>query len=194
MSIKVVREGNMRVRNRRHPPYQGLFIGAISGLAGTILMTLFQNVWNKVSEETENPKPKGKEKRAKPEKREEREDSTMKVAGTISEEIGHPLSRKERKKAGPWIHYAFGTSVGAVFGLTTEMGPDSVRAINPVLAGAAYGTAVFLAAHEVAVPALKLSSNPLKEPVSNQIAEFASHLIYGVGTALTYQGMNKLKR
>ena len=182
----------MRVRNRRHRPYRGLFIGAISGLAGTILMTEFQNVWNKVSEETENPKPKG-EKRVKPEKKEEKEDSTMKAAGKISEEIGHPLSRKDRKKAGPWVHYAFGTSIGAVFGLTTEMGPDSLRAINPVLAGTAYGIAVFLAAHEVAVPAQKLSSNPLKEPVSNQIAEFASHLIYGVRTALTYQGMNKLQ-
>jgi putative membrane protein len=170
-----------------------LFIGAISGLAGTILMTQFQNVWNKLSEKPQNSKPKGKAKRATPEKKkEEKEDSTMKAAGKISEEIGHPLSRKERKQAEPWVHYAFGTSVGAVFGLTTEMGPDSVRAINSALAGAAYGTAVFLAAHEIAVPALKLSSNPLKEPVSNQIAEFASHLIYGVGTALTYQGLNKL--
>jgi hypothetical protein len=75
------------------------------------------------------------------------------------------LSREERKKAGPWVHYAFGTSVGAV------------RRINPVLAGAAYGAAVFVAAHEIVVPALKLSSNPLKEPIPNQIAEFVH--VYG---------------
>lgn len=117
----------------------------------------------------------------------------MKAAGKISKEIGHSLSRQERKKAGPWVHYAFGTSVGAVFGLATELEPNSVRSINPVFAGAAYGTAVFLAAHEIALPALKLSSDPRKEPVPNQIAEFVSHLIYGVGTALAYEGINKLK-
>lgn len=135
MRIKVVRKDNMRIRNRRHQRYKGLFMGAMSGLAGTILMTQFQNVWNKVSEETQDPKSKVKAKRAKPEKKEEKEDSTMKAAGKISEEIGHPLSRKERKKAGPWVHYSFGTSVGAVFGLAAEMAPDSVRAINPALVG-----------------------------------------------------------
>ena len=118
----------------------------------------------------------------------------MKAAGKISEEIGRPLSREERKKAGPWVHYAFGTSVGAVFGVAAEMEADSVRRINPVFAGVAYGAAVFLAAHEIAVPALKLSSNPLKEPIPNQIAEFASHLVYGLGTALTYDGIKRVKR
>ncbi len=58
---------------------------------------------------------------------------------------------------------------------------ETVRRINPVLAGPAFGTAVFVAAHELIVPALKLSSNPLKEPIPEQIAEFVSHLIYGVG-------------
>jgi uncharacterized membrane protein YagU involved in acid resistance len=51
-----------------------------------------------------------------------------------------------------------------------------------------------VAAHELIVPALKLSSNPLKEPIPEQIAEFVSHLIYGVGTALTYDGLKKLEQ
>ena len=170
----------MRIRNRKRQPYKGLFIGAISGLTGTIFMTQFQNLWNKVSEEMQHPKP---------EKKEEKEDSTMKAAGKIAQEMGHPLSRKQQKEAGHWVHYAFGTSVGAVFGLAAETVPDTVRAIHPLLTGAAYGAAVFLAAHEVAVPLLKLSSNPLKEPISNQIAEFASHLIYGVGTVLTHDAL-----
>src|SRR5438552_15498747 len=123
-------------------------------------MTQFQRVWNKISEDMQKPTS---EYEAKPGE-EQKEDSTMKAAGKISEEIGRPLSREERKKAGPWVHYAFGTAVGAVFGLTAEMHPDSVRGLNQVFVGAAYGTAVFFAAHEVAVPVLNLSSNPLKEP------------------------------
>jgi putative membrane protein len=160
--------------------------GAISGLAGTVLMTQFQDAWNKISEQI-HPSPADETKPAKAQK----EDATMKAAGKISEEIGHPLSREEKKKAGPWVHYAFGTSVGAVFGLAAEAKPDSAHRINPVFAGAAYGAIVFLAAHEIAVPALKLSSNPLKEPIQDQIAEFVSHLIYGIGTALTYEGIKR---
>jgi uncharacterized membrane protein YagU involved in acid resistance len=88
-------------------------------------------------------------------------------------------------------HPLEGLIVGAISGLA---GTDSVHGISPVVAGAAYGAAVFLAAHEIAVPALKLSSNPLKEPIPDQIAEFVSHLIYGIGTALTYDGIKRLKR
>ena len=180
----------MRSRYRERHPFTGLIVGAISGLVGTVVMTQFQNVWNKISEDMQKPRSEHDSKA----KKEQREDSTMKVAGKISEEIGHPLSREERKKAGPWVHYAFGTSVGAIFGVAREIQPDSVRGITPVVAGAAYGTTVFIAAHEVAVPALKLSSNPLKEPIRDQIAEFVSHLVYGISTALTYNGLKRLKQ
>ena len=184
----------MRRRYLKRHPVTGLIVGAISGLAGTVVMTQFQNVWNKVSEEMQKPKTQEGAKRAQEKKKAPKEDSTMKAAGKISKEIGRPLSREERKKAGPWVHYAFGTSVGAVFGVAAEMKPETMRRINPVLTGAAYGAAVFVAAHEIVVPALKLSSNPLKEPIPEQIAEFVSHLIYGVGTALTYNSIKGLER
>jgi putative membrane protein len=179
----------MRRRYQKRQPVRGLLVGAISGLAATIIMTQFQNAWNKISEQIHKPKTEAEEKQAEGQK----EDSTMKMAGKISQSIGRPLSREDPKKAGPWVHYGFGTSVGAAFGLASEMEPNSLRRINPVLTGVAYGTVVFLAAHEIAVPALKLSSNPLKEPLPDQIAEFLSHLIYGIGTALTYDGIKRLK-
>ena len=120
-------------------------------------MTQFQNVWNRVSEELQP----SSEADTKPEN-EPKEDSPMKAAGKISEGTGRPLSREERKKAGLWVHYGFGTFVGAFFGVAADVERNSVRRINPALTEAAYGAIVFLAAHEIAVPALKLSSNPLK--------------------------------
>ena len=174
----------MRSRYQVRYPFRGLIAGAISGLAGTIIMTQFRNVWNMIFEEHKTET----DQEARTAEQRKKEDSTMKAAGKLSEEIGWPLSRAERRKAGP----SFGTSVGAVFGLATEAKPKSLRGVNPVLVGAAYGAAVFLAAHELLVPALKLSSNPLKEPVPDQIAEFTSHLIYGIGTALTYDGIKSL--
>lgn len=179
----------MRRRYQRRRPLTGLLIGTISGLAATVLMTQFQNIWNRISERIHEPTTEAESKMAQ----EQKEDSTMKMAGKISEKIGHPLSLEGRKKAGPWVHYGFGTSVGAVFGLAAEVERDSVRRINPALAGVAYGAVVFLAAHEIAVPALELSSNPLKQPIPDQIAEFLSHLIYGIGTALTYEGLKRLE-
>lgn len=157
----------MRRRYQRRHPLTGLLIGAISGLAATAIMAQFQNAWNTISERTHAPKAKAELKPV-----EEKEDSTMKVAGKISQQFGHPLSLEDRKKAGPWVHYAFGTSVGAMFGLAAEMEPDWVRSVNPALAGVAYGAVGFLAAHEIAVPALNLSSNPLKEPIPDQIRNF----------------------
>jgi putative membrane protein len=180
----------MRRRYQKRHPLTALILGAMSGLAGTVIMTQFQNVWNKFSVDAHKPANEPDAKSVE----EQEEDSTMKAAGKLSNEIGHPLSREERKKAGPWVHYAFGTSIGAVFGVAAEMKREPVRRINPVLAGAAFGTAVFVAAHELIVPALKLSSNPLKEPIPEQIAEFVSHLIYGVGTALTYDSLKKLEQ
>jgi putative membrane protein len=129
----------MRSGYRERHPFTGLIVGAISGLFGTVVMTQFQNIWNKISEDMQKPTS---EHDAKPWE-EQKEDSTMKFAGKISEEVGRPLSRDERKKAGAWVHYAFGTSVGAVFGLTTEMQPSSVRGINQVFVGAAYGNSCF---------------------------------------------------
>jgi H+/Cl- antiporter ClcA len=181
----------MRRRYQKRHALTGLIVGAISGLAGTVVMTQFQNLWNKASEQMRAAKATEKANGA-PKK--EKEDSTMKAAGKISREIGRPLSPEERQKAGPWVHYAFGTSLGAVFGVAAEIKPETLRRINPVFFGAAYGAAVFVAAHEIVVPALKLSSNPLKEPVSAQISEFVSHLIYGIGTALAYDGIKRLER
>src|SRR5882724_304298 len=111
----------MRSRHQEWPPLTGLIVGAISGLAGTVVMTQFQSVWNKISEDMHKPRTQHEAKPAE----EQEEDSTMKAAGKISEEIGRPLSPEERKKAGPWVHYAFGTSVGAVFALAAEVQADS---------------------------------------------------------------------
>src|SRR5205807_10645753 len=114
-------------------------------------------IWNKISEDVHKSRAEDEARPAQ----EQKEDSTMKVAGKISEKIGRPLSRAERKKAGPWIHYAFGTTVGAVFGLAMESGLASAAAINPALHDPGYRAASVVAGYAVAVHALKRASNHL---------------------------------
>ena len=168
---------------------EALVVGAICGLGGTVAMTQFQTLWKKLSNDTQVPESSN----ASASKEEAKEDSTVKAAAKIFSAFGSPLSRGQRRKVGTWVHYGFGTAVGSIFGLATERAARSLRTVNPLVAGAGYGALVFLAAHELAVPVLKLSSNPLKEPVSDQIAELASHLVYGIGTALAYEAFAKLK-
>jgi uncharacterized membrane protein YagU involved in acid resistance len=64
--------------------------------------------------------------------------------------------------------------------------------MNSGISGAGYGSVVFLGAHEIAVPSLKLGSNPIKEPVPDQISEYLAHLVYGLGTSLTYSALRRI--
>src|SRR5438270_6369155 len=172
----------------RKSPIEGLIVGSLSGLVGTILMTQFLILWKKVAEELHPPKPKSEKKQSE----EVKEDSTMKTAEKVSEAAGHKLSRAEKKTAGNWVHYGFGAAMGGIYGLVRETAPKSLRRMNPAISGAGYGTAVFVGAHEIAVPALGLGSSPLKEPAPEQISEYVAHLVYGVGTSLTYKAIRQL--
>jgi putative membrane protein len=171
--------------HRQKSPIGGIVLGSLSGIVGTILMTQFQILWKKASKDSLP------QQRAEKSKKPEKEDSTVKTARKISEAAGHKLTRAEKKKAGNWVHFGFGASMGAIYGLARELAPRSLHRLNPAIAGAGYGSAVFLGAHEIAVPALRLGSNPLKEPAPDQISHYLAHLVYGIGTSLTYSALRQ---
>jgi putative membrane protein len=178
------------IRRRVHKsPVKGAILGSLSGLAGTVLMTQFLTLWKKAAEETSLRKKNSSESKKS---EEEKEDSTMKTAEKLGKAAGYKPSKDERKKAGNWIHYGFGAAMGTVYGLLKETAPRSLRRMNPGLSGAGYGSLVFLGAHEIAVPALKLGSNPLKESAADQLSEYLAHIVYGLGTSLTYSAVRRL--
>jgi putative membrane protein len=177
-------------RNMHKSAVKGVMVGSLSGLAGTVLMTQFLTLWKKAAAETSSRKKNSSESKKSDE---EKEDSTMKAADKLGKAAGYELSKDERKKAGNWVHYGFGAAMGAVYGVLKETAPRSLRKMNPGLSGAGFGSLVFLGAHELAVPALKLGSNPLKEPVANQVSEYLAHIVYGLGTSLTYGAVRRLE-
>ncbi|MGC2658724.1 MAG: DUF1440 domain-containing protein, partial [Bryobacteraceae bacterium] len=108
------------------------------------------------------------------------DDATVKAAKAISTSVfHHELSNDEKKWAGPAVHYGLGTALGAVYGSVAEC--SAVQAG----AGAAYGTAVWIGADEIAVPVLGLSEPPTKTPVSGHAMALASHLVFGLVTHFT---------
>ena len=108
----------------------------------------------------------------------EQEPATVKAAEAISEGVfGHELTKSEKKVAGPAVHYAFGTSVGGLYGAVAEVVPE-VR----VGAGLPFGAVFWLVADETAVPLLGLSKSPTEYPLSTHVYALASHFVYGLTT------------
>ena len=102
----------------------------------------------------------------------------MKTADRISELVqGRHLTREEKKKAGPVVHYAFGALMGAVYGASGEVNPGA-----NALAGIPFGAILFAAADEVALPVLGLSDKSAAYPLSTHLYGLVSHAVYGVTT------------
>jgi uncharacterized membrane protein YagU involved in acid resistance len=75
------------------------------------------------------------------------------------------------------VHYAFGTTVGLLYGMTAALWPGAATGF-----GALFGTAVWIGADEAALPALGLSAPPHEYDVSHHLYGFAAHLLYGTVT------------
>ena len=95
----------MYFRSRKRKVYKGLIAGAVGGLAGSWLMTQFQSLLSRTLEGKANPHEG------------QGEDATVKTAERIaSATLDRELSAKEKKVAGPFVHYAYGTGIGALYG------------------------------------------------------------------------------
>ena len=97
------------------------------------------------------------------------------------------LKKSEKESAANAVHYIFGTTVGAVYGIAAEAAP-----ITGAGYGLPFGTALFLGADEIAVPALGLSEPPTDIPMSTHAYGFASHLVYGLTADLVRRGVRKV--
>lgn len=164
---------------------KGFVAGLCGGLAGTIAMTQFQNGWSKAAQALE---PRQDFKNNSSGQSEQSGNATMKVADSLAHLAGRRLSFSEKRKAGLLVHYAFGTTMGALYGITAEMSPRAVRR-HAALSGFAFGSSLFIVADEVAVTRLGLSSGPA--PLSSHLYALASHLLYGLTTGLVYAELRK---
>jgi hypothetical protein len=146
-------------------------------------MNRFQDVWSKLaeefgqSEERSSARDGGGESQQAPGGGEApTDDATVKAASAVSEGIfDHKLTKGEKKIAGPAVHYAFGTSVGGLYGAVAEVAPEVTAG-----AGLPFGAAFWLVADETAVPLLGLSKAPTEYPLSTHAYALASHFVYGL--------------
>lgn len=161
---------------RRHSPnpYRGLLFGAVAGATASWTMNQFQSLLSRAAERKRKRVPQSSE--PKPQQNpESAEDATMKAAERIAEDVGfRPLTPEEKAKAGPIVHYAFGTAMGALYGLANEYMPATHAGF-----GTLFGTLLFALADEIAVPLAGFSGKPQEYPLSSHLTAYASHLVYG---------------
>ena len=157
--------------------WKGLVAGGAAGLAASLAMNQFQNLWSKTSKKLGHDGQQESSSRSG----EENEDATMKVVAKVAEIGGYHLSREPEKKAGPIVHYAFGTGMGALYGTIMELGPRKLRR-HELLSGVGFGSLLFAGADEIAVSAAGLSGPPREYPLSSHVYALASHLVYGLTT------------
>jgi putative membrane protein len=159
----------MRVKRRRHL-WKGLLAGALGGFAGSFAMSQFHDLLQ----------------RGDAFSRQRKDDSTVKAATAISQCVfQHELTEQQKKIAAPAVHYAFGTSVGAIYGTLVES-----RQVMRAGWGLPFGAVVWLGAHAIAVPALGLSEPITESDPGSEAAEFGAHLVYGV----TVESVRRLLR
>jgi putative membrane protein len=162
---------------------KGVIAGLVGGLAAAWVMNEFiagpgQTLQQAVQSDEENRRQQGHS--AEPEEDAPKEDATMKAADAIVHtSTGEHLSRAEKEKAGPVVHYAFGALTGGLYGGLAEYS-GMVRSGF----GTGFGGALFSTADLLAVPALKLGAWPGEQPASAQASPFAAHVVYGVTTEL----------
>ena len=96
--------------------------------------------------------------------------------------LGRSLTRQELRVAAPVVHFLFGAAMGALYGTY------AARRHSPP-SGAAFGTAVWLAADEVAMPLLGLSQSTARRPPEMHVQAFAAHLVFGAATEMTWRSL-----
>jgi putative membrane protein len=159
--------------------WKGAVAGVAGGLVAAWIMNQFQAGLSKASHtltSRDGEEPGGVQSSGQA----EGEDATGKAANAISEAVlDRKLTAREKAAAGPLIHYLFGSAVGCVYGVAAELAPATA-----IGWGLPFGSAVWIGADEVAVPAAGLSKSPSNYPPSTHISALAAHLVYGAATDL----------
>jgi hypothetical protein len=156
--------------------------GVGAGIAGTAVMTAWQELSAKLQEPEESP---GKEEE-QPQDPWEQASAPAKVARRMIEGVF------QRDVPAEWIpalthgtHWGYGTAWGAAFGLI-----QGTRRENPVRAGVAFGTAVWAMSYVQLVP-MGLYQPPWKYPPKQLAMDLSYHLAYGAGLGAAYAALDR---
>jgi putative membrane protein len=160
-----------------------MLTGALAGLVGTWAMSEAQRAWTRMADGQAPESAGGKHDAREWQERSEHQNSNELAAQALAAPLlGRPLTRDELSFAAPAMHYLFGVTMGAIYGVYATR--RHARA-----SGAGFGTTVWLAADEVAMPLLGLSESTARRPIEMHLQSWGAHLVFGVATEMTRRSL-----
>ncbi len=161
--------------SRKAEPLKGLVAGLVGGVVGSLAMVAWHGAW---SWSTGSPTRPAEHDVAGDGANPSAEPSTVRGAKAVIQPIlNRELGAAEGRVAGRLFHFAFGTGLGAAYGLLVEYVPFASAG-----SGVPFGALQTLAADEWSVPALGLSESPRHAPATEHFRALMSHVVYGVIT------------
>jgi uncharacterized membrane protein YagU involved in acid resistance len=131
-------------------------------------MNLYWSVIAQLSEKTSESKPPADDA------------ATDRAASAVSRRVfHHVLTGREKRVAGSAVHFAMGAVSGGLYGLIAERFPRAARD-----RGVSFGSALWLAGDELAVPALRFSKGPTQYPLNVHAQALGAHVVYAMTTDL----------
>ena len=165
--------------DNHHVLWKGFVSGLAAGLAGTAAMTLFQTGWSKAEQELN--RKNGSEESKNSDQSQQEEPSTVKVANKISEATLHrDLGKSEKEPASYAVHFAFGTLMGGIYGISSEY-----LKIARTGYGLLHGLGLWAGADATVLPAMGLSQPVTKRSPSELTYEILAHAVYGLSSEAT---------
>ena len=159
---------------RRGSLFLHVMVGAAAGVAGSFAMERFQRALGRISPDLGGAPGGGGQQYRQPQS----EPSTYVAADKVARAAtGHPLRPADKPAGGSLVHYAFGATVGALYGGLAARRPDTAAGL-----GMPFGIAVWMTADEIGMPALGLAKAPTAYPLTDHLSALGAHLVFGATT------------
>lgn len=98
------------------------------------------------------------------------------LADKVADQVtGHKLAPDSKAIATETIHWVFGISAGAAYGVLAEFYPVATSR-----QGVSFGLTLMALTHESALPAFGLSESPGDQTPREKTSEMATHMVYGL--------------
>jgi hypothetical protein len=162
-------------------PMGALLRGMFAGALGSLTQGLFFMATQKLA-----PKPPPQAFRA-PEPQQRGESETQVVARRFIEGLMRRGPLEHKAAAGQLVHYGFGSAWGALYGLAAP----SLRPLETLPGGLAFGSLVWLISDGLIVPGFRLAGWPQRYPAKNHAYAIAAHLVYGATVFAAYALANR---
>jgi uncharacterized membrane protein YagU involved in acid resistance len=149
----------------------GLAAGAASGIVGSWVMTQFHvSMYGRGVTGTREPQSH------RPVEGDD-DAATLTADAVAQTATGRSLGEAGKRIGGPLVHYAFGTSVGMIYGAALARALTLRHGY-----GVAFGLLVWIVADEALLPVLGLARGPRAYPAAVHLEMLAAHVVFGIVT------------